>query len=230
MNIGLGVAFLAGLATFFSPCVLPIVPGYLAVLSGDRGHILRRIILFSLGIVLAFTALGGLLAILGGIVVQTRDLLIKGLGVLLIFFGIQLLYPLPFFGKELRIKLTDDQSDLSALALGAAFGIAWTPCSGVILGLVVAQALLSNTQLAVPLFLAYSLGLVLPMLAIAYFFKLSGRLVKFPKSLPRLVNITVAFLVIVLGIGMATGWINYWRAAALTQFPNLESGLLPLVR
>lgn len=234
MNPTLPIAFLAGLATFFSPCVLPIIPGYLSVLSGgQRDKVIRRVIFFSIGLALVFTTLGVIIGWVGSAVVPLRDFLIKLIGAVLVIYGIHLIKPLPlgFLRRDFKIDFKSSEStDLSAFSLGAVFGIAWTPCSGVILGAILAQALFFQALTAAPLLFSFSLGLIVPMLAIALIYQRSGRFIKLPNWLGRFYSPAVGIIVLILGLSLLTGWIDYWRSNLLSIFPNLESGLLPAPR
>lgn len=234
MEISFVVAFLAGLATFFSPCVLPIIPGYLTILSGgDRSYVLRRVLFFSLGLALTFTTLGAVIAWVGSQVIIIRDILIKTLGVVLVIYGIHFVRPLPFgiLGREFGIKLPQgESSDLGALVLGGAFGVAWTACSGVVLGAILSQALFFQTSSAAVLLFSYSLGLILPMLGLGFLYQRSGRFIKLPSGVTKYYLPVVGVIIIILGLSLVTGWIDYWRGNLLQIFPNLESGLLPISR
>lgn len=231
MSLTLGVAFLAGLAIFFSPCILPILPGYLAVLSGGRrGEVLKRVLLFSAGMILTFTTLGILIGVMGQIVIPLRDLLTKVIGVVLVIFGVHLLYPkflTQLSGQwKLPVKISGD-SDSGAVLLGATFGIVWTPCTGAILGLIMTQALLAQTTLAAALLATFSLGVVVPMVGLALIYQRSGRLFKLPSIIGRYYNLVVGLALILLGLAMTTGWIYSWQSVLLNTWPNLEQGLLP---
>lgn len=234
MSLSLGIAFIAGLATFFSPCMLPVVPGYLAVLSGgDRGKVLRRVILFTIGMALTFTILGVFLSWLGQVVVQWRDHLVQLIGGLLAIFGFHLIYPkfLPGLAKEMKLPFqVRGDSDTNSVLLGAAFGVAWTPCTGVILGLILAQALQSQMVAATQMLLSFALGMSAPLIALAILYQRFGQTVRLPHLLARYYNPVLGGLVILLGVRLATGLINDWRTAILSTWPNLEPGLLQLPR
>lgn len=234
MNITFPIAFLAGLATFFSPCILPVIPGYLSVLSGgERAQVMRRALFFALGLALVFATLGVVIGWVGPAVVPARDTIIKILGIVLIVYGVHLIKPLPlgFLSREFKIKVEKaGGSDLGALVLGGAFGLAWTPCSGVILGTILAQAIFFQVGQATPLLLSFSLGMIIPMLALAYLYQRGTGSVRLPQWLVRYYSPAIGIFVVVLGLSLVTGWIDYWRANLLAIFPGLESGLLPLIR
>lgn len=234
MEVSFLISFLAGVATFFSPCVLPIIPGYLSILSGgDKSKVIRRVLFFALGLALTFTSLGVAIAWVGSQVILLRETLIKILGVILVIYGIHFVKPLPFgiLGREFGIKLPKaESSDLGALLLGGVFGLAWTPCSGVVLGVILSQALFFESLSAAVLLFSYSVGLILPMLLLAFFYQKSGQFIKLPPKVARYYLPVVGIIIIILGLSLMTGWIDYWRGNLLQIFPNLESGLLPLAR
>ncbi|HET7713952.1 MAG TPA: cytochrome c biogenesis protein CcdA, partial [Patescibacteria group bacterium] len=113
MEVSYLTAFLAGIATFFSPCILPIIPGYLSVITGgDRDKVLRRILFFALGLALVFTTLGALIGWVGSQIIFIRDFLIKALGAVLIIYGLHFVRPLPFglLAKEFGLRLPRGES------------------------------------------------------------------------------------------------------------------------
>ena len=229
MNLNLAVSFLAGLATFFSPCILPIIPGYILVLSsGQSGKIVRRVLLFALGLALTFVVLGLLIGWVGADLASYRETLLKVIGILLIILGFNLLRPLPIpllqGDWQMRWKLPP--SDYSALLFGAAFGIAWTPCTGVVLAAILSQAVILQSQ-AVPLLAAYALGLVIPMIGIAMIFQRTGKTLKLPGWMERNYAPVLGIIIILLGLMILTGAIDNLRNWLFTVTPT--SGLcLPL--
>lgn len=234
MEVSYLTAFFAGIATFFSPCILPIIPGYLSVITGgDRDKVLRRILFFALGLALVFTTLGALIGWVGSQIIFIRDFLIKALGAVLIIYGLHFVRPLPFglLAKEFGLRLPQgESSNFGALLLGGAFGLAWTPCSGVILGVILAQALFFQAASSAALLFSYSGGLILPMIVLALIYQRSGQFIKLPSRVAKYYLPLVGIVIIILGLSLLTGWIDYWRGNLLQIFPNLESGLLPLSR
>lgn len=232
MNLNIAISFLAGLATFFSPCVLPVVPGYIAILSADRSRTVRRAIFFTLGLALSFTVLGALVAWVGGAIVPFRDTLFKILGLVLVVMGINLVRPLPipFLRRDLQVRIEKSSStDWGAALLGGAFGLAWTPCTGVILGAIIGQALLVQTS-AVPLLLTYSLGLITPMILLAIFLERTGRSFHLPALVNLYYGLTIGLLIILFGLGLLTGGLDNLRGWLLSVSPDFEKGLLPFTR
>ncbi|HET7713622.1 MAG TPA: cytochrome c biogenesis protein CcdA, partial [Patescibacteria group bacterium] len=157
----------------------------------------------------------------------------KALGVVLIIYGFHFVRPLPFglLAKEFGLRLPrGESSNFGALLLGGAFGLAWTPCSGVILGVILAQALFFQAASSAALLFSYSGGLILPMIVLALIYQRSGQFIKLPSRVAKYYLPLVGIVIIILGLSLLTGWIDYWRGNLLQIFPNLESGLLPLSR
>jgi cytochrome c-type biogenesis protein len=224
MILTLPIAFIAGLATFLSPCILPLVPGYLAVMTGgNRGKVVRRVIFFSLGIGLVFILLGILISLLSGFLIPVKDLTIKFIGLVLILFGFNLIYPLPFNFLKRQWRFTPrikDAEDISSFLLGGAFGIGWTPCSGVVLGAILAQGFLLPNFSSVPLLFAYSLGIIVPMIVISLIYDRLGRLIMLPSNWLRFYSPVIGGLIIIFGLLLLTGLINYWPSRILFNLPG----------
>ncbi|GHG30141.1 cytochrome C biogenesis protein CcmH [Deinococcus indicus] len=161
------VAFLAGLVSFLSPCVLPLVPSYLGVIGGARAP-LPRALGFILGFGLVFVALGATASSLGSLLAPHKVLLGQVSAVLIVFFGLVMLgvIRLPLLMRDTRALA--DAGGYGPVALGAAFAFGWSPCLGPalgsILGLAASSASLSS---GVALLSAYTLGLAVPFLLAA---------------------------------------------------------------
>ena len=172
---GVALSFGAGAITFFSPCVLPIVPGYLAMLSGtapatrtDRGSRAIPIGAFVLGFGIVFTLLGASASLFGGVLLtHRRELEVIG-GALLVLMGIAFLgIALPgLLGRDLRLqppRIVGRSGPLAALTCGAAFAAGWSPCIGPTLGGVLTLAATSGSVPQGMFLLAvFTLGLGLP--------------------------------------------------------------------
>lgn len=183
-TLNLAVAFTAGVLGFFSPCVVPLIPGYISFVSGislgetqpaERRQHLGRVLLatsvFILGFSVIFTALGASASSIGAFVIGNRLLLTRIGGVLVIVFGLAMLgvLKIPGLARERRLQVTRRPGGvLGAFPIGMAFGFAWTPCVGPVLGAILTLAAI--TQRAVDgalLLFAYSLGLGIPFLGAA---------------------------------------------------------------
>jgi cytochrome c-type biogenesis protein len=176
MEAKIPLAFLAGLVSFATPCVLPLVPGYLSAVSGrEAGAGGRRVLVASLPFVAGFTvffvALGAAAALAGGLVGENRRLLLSIAGLLVVVLGLAFmgLLPFPFLDRLAAPGLVEDaRSSGSTALLGAAFGVCAAPCIGPVLGSILALAGESQTVVeGTLLLLVYSVGLALPFLVVA---------------------------------------------------------------
>lgn len=219
--------FLQGLLSFFSPCVLPLVPLYIGYLAGGtqsvdengvihyrRSKVMVNTLCFVVGVSFAFFLLGFGFTALGRFFSGNRALFARIGGVLVILFG---LFQLGVFGsawlqKERRLPLRLGKAAMNplvALALGFTFSFAWTPCVGPALASVLLMA--SSANSAVQGFLligVYTLGFVLPFLAVGLF---TSALLDFFKKHQRVVRVTVkvgGVLMVLMGVMMLTGWMN----------------------
>ena len=170
MNTTLSIAFLAGLISFLSPCVLPLIPGYISYISGTSLEKLTKTksnlvtiktVFFSLGFSLVFISLGSTASILGKFFLNNSNSLRIFAGLIIIFFSFHLIgiINFQFMNKDLRI-FTNKYSNSFAfpLVVGAAFGFGWTPCIGPILGSILALAAIEeNFSKSVLLLSFYSL-------------------------------------------------------------------------
>lgn len=174
--IGVLVAFSAGLLSFLSPCVLPLIPSYVTFITGlsfedvqaRRRTALVHGVLFVLGFSLIFLALGATATVLGRVLFAQRDLITRVGGTIIVVFGLYLMGVLQVgaFARERRVHLADKPVGyLGTVVVGIAFGAGWTPCIGPILGSIL---LFASSEADLPkgllLLSAYSLGLAIPFL------------------------------------------------------------------
>jgi cytochrome c-type biogenesis protein len=220
----LSIAFVGGIATFLSPCILPLVPVYLANLAGssvltsdlpDRRRIFLHTISFIVGFSLVFTALGASFGLLGA--VAPEEVLEKVAGALLITFGIFLIAAtkVPWLNYEKRLNFTVVKGSgyLRSLLIGVIFSLGWTPCVGPILGGILALA--ANSQTAwqgVYLLLAYCLGLGLPFIAVSLALGAASRYIRWLSRHAFITSIVAAVLLIIIGILMLTGYLDFLSA------------------
>lgn len=180
LDIPILLAFTAGLVSFLAPCVLPLIPGYLAYLSGttidqsenQRWVIFLNSIFFVAGFALVFALLGVLLnTLLERIAFDVLVWLSRVGGLIIIFFGLYLLgvINLGFLNREYRLRVSIPLPKyLSSFIFGAAFAAGWTPCVGAVLGAILGLAAISPGS-AFTLLLAYSFGFGLPFLVVGLF-------------------------------------------------------------
>jgi cytochrome c-type biogenesis protein len=214
------MAFVAGILSFLSPCILPLVPVYLANLAGasvlapnsaERKHILLHTISFIAGFSLVFVALGASLGLLGA--VAPFKLLYRVAGGLLIAFGIFLAAAtkVPWLNYEMRLDFAKAKGSgyLRSLLLGAVFSLGWTPCVGPILGGILALAASSQTAWrGVYLLFGYCLGLGLPFIAVALAWGAASRYVRWFSRHAFLASLVAAVLLISVGVLMLSGYLE----------------------
>lgn len=179
LTIGLALAFGAGLLSFISPCVLPLIPSYLTFVTGvgfdDLGSRRRAAfvhgLLFVLGFTLIFITLGASATVLGRLLLAYRVWITRLGGVLIVLFGLYLLGAIRVaaFDRERRVHLANKPMGyLGSVFVGVTFGAGWTPCLGPILGAILTYTAASaDLARGLPLLLAYSLGLAIPFLLAA---------------------------------------------------------------
>ena len=191
------IAFGAGLISFLSPCVLPLIPGYISYISGQSlQEILNSkktnflpLILFCFGFSTVFVILGASASILGQTLLQNSETLRVIAGIIIIVFSLQLLgiINIGYLNFEKRFDAKESRNIFYPYAIGLAFGFGWTPCIGPILGSILALASIEETlDRAVILLIFYSLGLAIP-------FVLSGHLIQrfllFSKNFRKNINL-----------------------------------------
>ena len=228
------IVFLAGLLSFITPCVLPLVPSYLAVLGGGSGKKpVTGALLFILGFTLVFISLGAGASALGSVLRQNKEILAQIGGALILVFGIIFLVKdrIPALNREYRADL-GNASRFGLVALGAAFAAGWTPCIGPILGVVLSIAGSSGSVGAgVGLLFVYAMGLAVPFLVAALAWdRLGGGLRKAMRWVGVIEKISGVLLIVVGLLLLSGNYIEITRSlAALTPqwLLDLENGFLP---
>ena len=212
----LPVALLAGIVSFVSPCVVPLVPGYLGYLSSmagagtpgraSRPKLVLGVMLFVLGFTAVFVVLGVAFASLGTQVEQELDVITRILGVLVVVMGFVFLGSVPFMQRERRIHLSPKAGLWGAPLLGIVFGLGWTPCIGPTLAAVLTLSLSEATATrGVILAVVYSLGLGLPFIALAVWMERSRSVLAWLRRHRLALMRTGGGLLIVLGLLLVTG-------------------------
>jgi cytochrome c-type biogenesis protein len=240
-SVSLAAAFAAGLFSFVSPCVLPIVPGYLSFMSGVNvarfkdggapGDVVRRVFLMSLAFVLGFStvfvALGAAATLMGALLQQHKRTLGVIGGVVIVVLGLHTsgLFKIPWLLAEKRASVQSRPLGLlGAYVVGLAFAFGWTPCIGPILGAILVYASQQETVgQGIVLLAAYSAGLGIPFLlsalAVNWFFKASGGL---RKSM-RAVEIVSGVLLIGVGLLLVTDRLTLLAQWFTKLFPGLAT-------
>jgi cytochrome c-type biogenesis protein len=214
------VALVAGTVSFFSPCVIPLLPGYLSYVTGlsgadivagggakVRGRMLAGVGLFVLGFALVYVALGGAFGALGDRLIEYQDVLTKVLGVVTILLGLVFAGVVPWFQRDVRVHTVPAVGVGAAPVLGVLFGLGWTPCIGPTLGAVLS---LSGTYGANPtrgaiLAFVYCLGLGIPFLIAALSFERMMTAVTWVRKRQVWVMRLGGAMLVVVGILLLTG-------------------------
>lgn len=176
-SVGILIAFTAGLLSFLSPCVLPLIPSYVTFITGlsledvprARRTAVVHSLLFILGFTLIFLALGATATVLGRVLLTGREWISRVGGAIVIVFGLYMLgaFNVGLLSTERRVHLADKPVGyLGTVLVGIAFGAGWTPCIGPILGsILIYTGSAADLDRGLLLLLAYSLGLAVPFLA-----------------------------------------------------------------
>jgi cytochrome c-type biogenesis protein len=235
MIVSLSIAFFAGLISFISPCVLPLIPGYVSFICGttlneldnkSKNFILKKSIFFSLGFSLVFISLGATATFIGSFLLQNSKILSIGSGVIIIFFGMYLLelIKINFLNKSFgNFNIKYSNKLLFPLIVGVGFGFGWTPCIGPILGSILAFASMEDSIYKGILLLSlYSLGLAVPFVLASLLIK---RFLLFSKSAKNyLINIKKisGIILIITGILIVTGKLQILGFYLIEYFPILQ--------
>ena len=232
--IELLIAFGAGLISFLSPCVLPLIPGYVSFISGQSlQDILKSkkinflpLILFCFGFSTVFIILGASASFLGQALLQNSNILRIVAGIFIIIFSLQLigLINISYLNLEKRFEAKKSQNILFPYVIGLAFGFGWTPCIGPILGSILALASIEETLMrAIILLSSYSLGLAIPFILSGY---LIQRFLLFSKNYKKNINLISkigGFILLITGILILTNQLQILGYYILNIFPFLQN-------
>src|SRR6056297_2024549 len=233
------IAMAAGVLSFLSPCVLPIVPPYLAYMSGvtvtdmssadgaARRKALGAAFAFVLGLSTVFLFLGFTASTFGRFFLTNQEAFVIAAGVVIVIFGLHFLglFRLGFLDREMRMDAGDrGGSALGAYVLGLAFAFGWTPCIGPILGAVLSLAAAEGSVgRGTSLLAFYSIGLGLPFILVALFMERSMGLMQRLKRHMGAIERTMGVLLLGVGVALVTGAFSSFSWWLLETFPGLAT-------
>ena len=231
--IELFIAFGAGLISFLSPCVLPLIPGYISYISGSSlNEILEKktvniipIILFTLGFSLVFISFGATASFLGSVILNNSYELRIASGIIIIIFSLHILgiININFLNYEKRVYTEKKSGIFSSILVGMAFGFGWTPCIEPILGSILALASTEQSlNRGILLLVFYSLGLAIPFILSGY---LIQKFLVFSKNIKSKMNIIMkvgGILLLTTGILIITNQLQAIGFYLLKYIPILQ--------
>ena len=228
------IAFGAGLISFLSPCVLPLVPGYISYISGNSlNEILENkkinitpLLFFTFGFSIVFIIFGAAATFLGQFILKNSNELRIIAGLIIIFFSLQIMgiINIKFLNYDKRVHDTKNKNIFSPILIGMAFAFGWTPCIGPILGSILLLASTeSNITKGIILLIFYSLGLALPFVISGY---LIQRFMLFSKNIKSKLNLISKLggsALLITGILIITNQLQVLGFYLLNIFPFLEN-------
>lgn len=228
------IALLAGLISFASPCVLPLVPGYLAYVGGVAGdnsgersakwRVTAGALLFVLGFTVVFVLMNAVAGGIGWWLFDYQDIILRVMGVIVIIMGIVFLGMFRFMQNTKRVNIKPKVGLIGAPILGFVFAIGWAPCMGPTLGTIMTLSLNQGSMSrAVILAIGYSLGLGLPFILMALGFGWMTGVTTFLRRHIRAINIAGGVLMILIGLVMLTGLWGY----LMSHLQVVIDGFLP---
>ena len=235
MVVSLSIAFFAGFISFISPCVLPLIPGYVSFICGttlneldnkSKNFIFKKSIFFSLGFSLVFISLGATATFVGSFLLENSKILSIGSGIIIIFFGIYLLeiIKINFLNKNfVNFNIKYSNNLLFPLIVGVGFGFGWTPCIGPILGSILAFASMEDSiYKGISLLSLYSLGLAIPFVLSSLLIKKFLIFSKNAKKYLMIIKKISGIVLIVTGILIVTGKLQILGFYLIEYFPILQ--------
>ena len=227
------VAFGAGLLSFLSPCVLPLIPGYISYVSGQSlQEVIKSkkinpfpLILFCCGFSTVFIIFGASASLLGQLFLQNSETLRVLAGVIIVIFSFQLIgiINIPYLNFEKRFDARESKNVFFPYIIGLAFGFGWTPCIGPILGSILALASIEDTLArAILLLIFYSLGLALPFILSGYLIQRFLLLSKNFKRNMNLISKIGGIILLITGILILTNQLQVIGFYIIEIFPFMQ--------
>jgi cytochrome c-type biogenesis protein len=230
--LAIPVALVAGLVSFFSPCVIPLLPGYLSYATGlsaadlasaKRGRMLAGSVLFVLGFTLVFVALGTLSGALGSWLITWQREITVVLGTMTILLGLVFAGVVPWLQRDWRLHGVPAVGLAAAPLLGVLFGLGWTPCVGPTLGVITTLSVQEGTAgRGALLSVFYSLGLGLPFVLTALAFRKSLGAFAVIRRHQRLIMRLGGLMMVVVGLLLVSGWwaelVSWLQLRLVSQF------------
>jgi cytochrome c-type biogenesis protein len=212
------IAFLEGIITFISPCLLPMLPIYISYFAGQSSGGKKKSVINAMGFVLGFTLvfvmLGAFAGTIGSFLKEYRTAVNVGSGIIVILFGLNFMemIRIPFLNRNRQLKLkTGNAGFLSSVLFGVIFSIGWTPCVGTFLGSALMLAASGGDSLhGILMLLCFSLGLGIPFVASAVLIDRLKSAFDFIKRNYRIINLISGGLLVIVGLLMATGLMGYF--------------------
>ena len=244
--LGIPIALLAGLVSFLSPCVLPLIPGYFGYIAGqlgesDYGYALGKgggvqvtnrrkltlgVFIFVLGFTTVFIAMNAAFGALGIWIIRWQDLIIRISGVVVILMALVFIGKFAFFQQTKKIATNAPAGYFGAYLLGIIFAIGWTPCMGPVLATINLLSLNSGSAVqGIILGAFYAIGLGIPFILLATGIGFASSAVGFFRKHVRVINLIGGLLMLILGLLMVTG---YWTESMLwiqVVMPNVQTPL-----
>jgi cytochrome c-type biogenesis protein len=229
------IAILAGLVSFASPCILPLVPGYLAFIGGftdgrstakkgdtkGRNRLVLGVALFVLGFAVVFVVSGFVVGQLGFILIQWRDLITRIAGIVVILLGLVFVGQFTFMQRTMKPRWSTNAGLAGAPLLGVIFAVGWSPCTGPALAAISTLSFNGGSAWQGALLaLFYALGLGVPFVLIALGLGWASGAIDFLRRHIRAVNVAGGILLIVIGLLMVTGVWNAWMIELQGVIPN----------
>ncbi|MGC9063693.1 MAG: cytochrome c biogenesis CcdA family protein [bacterium] len=217
-NISLLVAFWGGIISFFSPCILPLIPLYISYISGvssysseirrSRSFLITRVLVFVLGFSLIFTILGASASFIGNWIMNYSGIFLRIGGIILIIFGVSFLgiLKIPFLFREFKINIKGIGGFFESFLLGMTFALGWTPCVTPILSsILILAATQTSIYKGMMMLFVYALGLGIPFIVVAIFWeRYIANASKIRRIIPYISFIGGVFIIVV-GIFMVLG-------------------------